>query len=79
MQDTFAFSIHYIYCRIRGAAKKLVQKDTQPFSRSFAGRDWIFMHSGDLRDDYAVHIPLDTNALFEPIGSTDSEHIFCYL
>jgi transglutaminase-like putative cysteine protease/predicted glutamine amidotransferase len=79
MEDVTRFHSTIFIGHIRGAAKKLVQKDTQPFSRSFAGRDWIFVHSGDLQSDYALHLPFDTNTIFEPIGSTDSEYIFCYL
>lgn len=79
MQDFSRFHSTIFIGHIRGAAKRLVQKDTQPFSHSYAGRDWIFVHSGDLRHDYAAYIPLEKNALFEPIGSTDSEHAFCYI
>lgn len=79
MQDFSRFHSTIFIGHIRGAAKRLVQKDTQPFSRSYAGRDWIFVHSGDLLPNYAAHIPLEKNAFFEPIGSTDSEHSFCYI
>ncbi|SRR5579885_644221 len=79
MQDFSRFHSTIFIGHIRGAAKKLVQKDTQPFNRSYAGRDWIFVHSGDLQSDFAKHIPLEKNPLFEPVGSTDSEHFFCLL
>jgi glutamine amidotransferase len=48
--------------------------DTHPFSRELNGRDYCFAHNGTVpvfRD-----FPLDR---FRPIGSTDSEHIFCHL
>jgi transglutaminase-like putative cysteine protease/predicted glutamine amidotransferase len=50
--------------------------NTQPFSRSYAGRDWLFSHSGSLR--HRVEGPVEHGA-FEPVGSTDSERVFCDL
>ncbi|HRI72654.1 MAG TPA: class II glutamine amidotransferase, partial [Polyangium sp.] len=50
--------------------------NTQPFSRSYAGRDWLFSHSGSLR--HRVEGTVARNA-FEPVGSTDSERVFCDL
>lgn len=50
--------------------------NTQPFSRSYAGRDWLFSHSGSLRHRLERST---TKSLFEPTGSTDSELIFCEL
>lgn len=50
--------------------------NTQPFSRSYAGRDWLFSHSGSLR--HRVESPTERGA-FEPVGSTDSERVFCDL
>ncbi|MEZ4464638.1 MAG: class II glutamine amidotransferase [bacterium] len=43
--------------------------------RSHAGRDWLFAHAGSLDS------PLETNeaAAFEPVGTTDSERVFCHL
>lgn len=79
MHDFVRFHSTIFIGHIRGAAKRLVQKDTQPFSRSYAGRDWIFVHSGDLHGDYMQAFPLGKNAFFEPLGSTDSEYIFCYI
>jgi len=47
--------------------------NTQPFSRSHGGRDWLVGHSGSLRDR------LDVGGRFEPVGSTDTERVFCEL
>jgi transglutaminase-like putative cysteine protease/predicted glutamine amidotransferase len=47
--------------------------NTQPFSRAHGGRDWLIGHSGSLRDR------LDVGGRFEPVGSTDTERIFCDL
>ncbi|MDI1444820.1 class II glutamine amidotransferase [Polyangium sp. 6x1] len=50
--------------------------NTQPFCRSYAGRDWLFSHSGSLRHRLERS---NTKGLFEPTGSTDSELVFCEL
>jgi transglutaminase-like putative cysteine protease/predicted glutamine amidotransferase len=47
--------------------------NTQPFLRSYGGRDWLFAHSGSL--EHRVELPEPT--LFTPVGSTDTEAIFC--
>src|SRR5688572_23485605 len=49
--------------------------NTQPFIRSWGRRDWMFGHSGSL----AHRLPVDEKARFEPVGSTDTEQIFCTL
>lgn len=79
MQDLTKFNSSIFIGHIRGASKRLIVKDTQPFTQSYAGRDWIFVHSGDLKENYESFIPLAKDTSFEPIGSTDSEYIFCYL
>ena len=53
----------------------LSDANTQPFLRSHAGRDWVFAHAGTL--DEAPEVPV--GGPFEPVGSTDSERIFCWL
>jgi len=47
--------------------------NTQPFSRSWGGRDWLISHSGSLTARLAPR----RNARFEPVGSTDTEQLFC--
>lgn len=54
----------------------ITDANTQPFSRSYAGRDWLFSHSGSLR--HRVEGTVE-RAAFEPVGSTDSERVFCDL
>ena len=53
----------------------ITDANTQPFSRSYGRRDWLFAHSGSLseRQDMPEH------AIFEPVGSSDTEAIFCNL
>jgi transglutaminase-like putative cysteine protease/predicted glutamine amidotransferase len=47
--------------------------NTQPFSYPYGGRQWLFGHSGSLRERLVV------NGRFEPVGSTDTELVFCDL
>src|SRR5512138_2365075 len=49
--------------------------NTQPFARSWGRRDWLFAHSGSLRER---PVPRPSQP-FEPIGSTDTEAVLCEL
>jgi transglutaminase-like putative cysteine protease/predicted glutamine amidotransferase len=49
--------------------------NTQPFLRSYAGRDWLVGHSGSLE----TRLDPATDAPFSPVGSTDTELVFCKL
>ena len=49
--------------------------NTQPFVRTYARRDWLFAHAGSLRQ----RLELPPDAPFEPVGSTDTEIVFCEL
>lgn len=66
-------------CHLRGAARTLREQDTHPFARTYAGRDWVFAHNGDLDGDLRALLPLGDDPTFEPIGGTDSERAFCWL
>jgi transglutaminase-like putative cysteine protease/predicted glutamine amidotransferase len=50
--------------------------NTQPFARAYAGREWLFAHAGSLRTRAAA---IAHDARFEPVGSTDTEALFCRL
>src|SRR5450631_1173052 len=52
----------------------LSDANTQPFSRSWGRRDWLFAHAGSLEKKLK-----DFSGPFEPIGSTDTEQLFCEL
>ena len=52
----------------------LSDANTQPFSRTWARRDWLMAHAGSL-DRKPTEVP----GPFEPVGSTDTEAIFCTL
>jgi transglutaminase-like putative cysteine protease/predicted glutamine amidotransferase len=47
--------------------------NTQPFVRAHGGREWLIGHCGSLRERIGVR------GRFEPVGSTDTELVFCDL
>jgi len=49
--------------------------NTQPFQRAYGRRDWLFAHSGSLRERPTWR----PNPLFEAVGSTDTEAVLCDL
>jgi transglutaminase-like putative cysteine protease/predicted glutamine amidotransferase len=54
----------------------ITDANTQPFVRSWGRRDWMIGHSGSLTtkpDDKS------DRGVFEPVGSTDTEQLFCIL
>ena len=48
--------------------------NTHPFSRELRGKEFVFAHNGNVMTIKAVN-----SGRFSPVGSTDSEHAFCYL
>jgi transglutaminase-like putative cysteine protease/predicted glutamine amidotransferase len=52
----------------------LSDANTQPFARAWGRRDWILAHAGSLERK-----PAPEAGPFEPVGSTDTEAIFCTL
>lgn len=79
LRDWERFASTVFLCHLRGAARTLQEQDTHPFARSYAGRDWVLAHNGDLFGDLATELPLGDEPVFEPVGRTDSEHAFCWL
>ncbi|MDB2414876.1 class II glutamine amidotransferase [Rickettsiales bacterium] len=77
--DWSNFRSTVFFCKVRAASKGYTHTETQPFSRSFAGRDWMFVHNGGL-DKQALEVLHGTQTrLLEPLGNTDSELAFCDL
>lgn len=79
LRDWERFRSTVFICHLRGAAKRITQEDTHPFQRSYAGRDWVMAHSGDLYSDEVRALPLGDQPVFEPVGHTDSERAMCWL
>ncbi|MCL4126343.1 UNVERIFIED_CONTAM: hypothetical protein GTU68_014318 [Idotea baltica] len=64
-----------IISHIRKANRgKVKLENTHPFCRELWGRQWTFAHNGQLKG--VKELPLGR---YKPIGTTDSEHAFCWL
>lgn len=77
--DWANFRSTVFFCKVRGASKGYNHTQSQPFSRSFAGRDWLFMHNGDLDKIELEKLHGTKTRSLEPLGNTDSELAFCSL
>ena len=66
-------------CQLSGAAKRVSQQDTQPFLVRYAGRHWLYTHTGRLSRQITNELSLGDNPFFEPVGKTTSEHAFCWM
>ncbi len=65
----------HIIAHIRKATVgRVTLQNTHPFQRELWGRYWVFAHNGDLKN-YAPRL----HGAFRPVGTTDSEHAFCWL
>jgi predicted glutamine amidotransferase len=64
-----------VVAHIRKARRgRVCVENTHPFHRELWGRSWVFAHNGLLRG--VKRKPL---GWYRPIGTTDSEHAFCYM
>ena len=64
-----------VICHIRQATHgKICLENTHPFQRELWGRPWTFAHNGKLKG--IKQWPLEH---YRPIGTTDSEHAFCWM
>jgi transglutaminase-like putative cysteine protease/predicted glutamine amidotransferase len=79
LSDWSNFRSTVYFCKAQGAARGYTHHETQPFSRSFAGHDWVFLHNGDLDKARLRELHKDKSRFLEPLGKTDSELAFCYL
>jgi glutamine amidotransferase len=66
---------HTVISHIRLANRgKVCLENTHPFCREMWGRHWTFAHNGQLRG-----IKKRPLVNFHPVGTTDSEHAFCWM
>ncbi|MCB9520887.1 MAG: class II glutamine amidotransferase [Myxococcales bacterium] len=79
LSDWERFASSIFVAHLRGAAKRTQIQDTHPFSRTYRRRDWVLAHNGDLRHEFRDALPLGDDPVYEPIGKTDSEHVFCWI
>ncbi|MBK8182986.1 MAG: class II glutamine amidotransferase [Candidatus Competibacteraceae bacterium] len=71
----YAIKSRIVISHIRRANRgRICLENTHPFSRELWGRNWVFAHNGQLRG--VKRLPL---TYYRPIGTTDSEHAFCWL
>lgn len=71
----YAIKSRIVISHIRRANRgRICLENTHPFSRELWGRHWVFAHNGQLRG--VKQLPL---RYYRPIGTTDSEHAFCWL
>jgi predicted glutamine amidotransferase len=71
----FPIKSHVVISHIRQAnVGEVCLENTHPFIREYAGMYWCFAHNGQLTS----YKDLPTKR-FQPVGSTDSEHAFCWL
>lgn len=61
---------------IRQATSAVSYANTHPFRRELRGREFIFAHNGDLKNNYRTELLLGK---WKPVGITDSEFAFCHL
>ena len=65
-------------CHIRQAnVGDVCLANTHPFIRELWGQNWVFAHNGQIKD-FVRRVDL-YEPIYEPIGDTDSESIFCDL
>ncbi len=70
--DHLASSIFVVHIRSATWGKNS-DANTQPFVRAHGGREWLIGHSGSLRER------IEVCGRFVPVGSTDTELVFCDL
>jgi glutamine amidotransferase len=64
-----------VICHIRRANRgRVALENTHPFIRELWGRYWSFAHNGQLKG--VKELPLSA---YLPVGTTDSEHAFCWM
>jgi glutamine amidotransferase len=65
-----------VVCHIRQAnSGEVCIENTHPFIRQMWGKNWTYAHNGQLKD-FKQSLPVK---LHLPIGTTDSEHAFCWI
>jgi len=66
---------HIVISHIRKANRgRVCLENTHPFRRELWGRHWTFAHNGQLKG-----IKKRPLSFYNPVGTTDSEHAFCWI
>jgi len=58
----------------RRTRSRVCIENTHPFQRELWGRTWVFAHNG-----YLHGVKRKRLTFYAPIGTTDSEHAFCFI
>src|ERR1700677_3940215 len=71
--------------RFRSAAffamsgERQIGKNIPPYLRSYGGRQYVFIFNAALKGDFKTALSLGGDPSFEPLGSSATEHVFCWL
>jgi len=72
---TYSIKSCIVISHIRKANRgRVCLENTHPFIRELWGRNWTFAHNGQLKN-----IKKKKLTYYLPIGTTDSEHAFCWM
>lgn len=72
---SYSIKSEIVICHIRRANRgRVALENTHPFIRELWGRNWTFAHNGQLRG-----IKKRPLTHYRPVGTTDSEHAFCWI
>lgn len=66
-------------CKILEPSESSNEVNMQPIIKSYCARDWGLIHNGSVARDEIAGVFNSALSDFEPIGSSDSELIFCHI
>lgn len=71
----YSIKSHVVISHIRKANRgKVCLANTHPFIRELWGSSWVFAHNGQLKGIKQFNLEF-----YQPVGTTDSEHAFCWI
>ena len=71
----YSIKSHIVVSHIRQANRgRVCLENTHPFIRELWGRHWVFAHNGQLKGVKGLELKF-----YHPVGTTDSEHAFCWM
>lgn len=73
--QSYPIKSRIVISHIRRANRgRVCLENTHPFTRELEGQNWTFAHNGQLKG-----IKKRVLQFYRPLGTTDSEHAFCWL
>ncbi|MBB63657.1 MAG: transglutaminase [Waddliaceae bacterium] len=79
MPDIAAFRSKTFICKAKTDSAGYTHHEIQPFSKSFAGNDWLFAHCGNIDKNSLRELFTSDSKFLTPLGRSDSELAFCFL